>query len=42
MTTPSQQDQDYALWLIRDTIGELGQAVAIYTAALGSYWFFVG
>jgi hypothetical protein len=42
MPTPSQQDQEYALWMIKDTASELGQAVAIYAAALGAYWYFVG
>jgi hypothetical protein len=42
MNTPTEMDKDYALWTIKDTVSQLGQAVAIYAAALGSYWFLIG
>jgi hypothetical protein len=34
------QDQ-YAMWMLKETAGMAAQAVAIYAVALGAYWMLV-
>jgi hypothetical protein len=33
---------EYSMWMMKETAGMAVQAVAIYAAALGSYWSLVG
>jgi hypothetical protein len=36
------EDQDYAEFIAKDTLGQVSLAVLIYAVALGLYWIFVG
>jgi hypothetical protein len=35
-------EEQYAAWMVKDTVTEIVQAVAIYAAAVGAYWIFIG
>lgn len=35
-------DQEYAQWMISDTLSQVVPALVIYAVALAAYWVFIG